>query len=136
VARKSALLSEAGPSDRPADKPLADPIDRTYFARFTMGNAALEREVLELFAAQVPRYLQRLRAAQLAKDWKDTAHTIKGSASAIGAWRLARIAEMAEKIDIEAEVARAEGCREDALGAVGEAIDEVCRHIARLLAIP
>lgn len=114
----------------------ADPIDRNYFARFTMGNVALEREVLELFAAQMPVYLERLRAARTAKDWRDSAHTIKGSAAAIGAWRLARIAEMAERIEIETETARAEGHQQDAIAAVAEAIDEVCRYIARLLAMP
>ena len=56
----------------------------------------------ELFAAQVPVYLQRLREAAASKAWKEATHTIKGSASAIGAWRLARFAEMAERIDVEA----------------------------------
>ena len=134
MAKKSAVFSAAKAPREGAGKPAAEPIDRTYFARFTMGNAALEREVLELFAAQAPVYLERLRTARTAHDWNDAAHTIKGSASAIGAWRLARMAEMAEKIDIEAEVARTEGCRDKALDAVAEAIDEVCRHIARLLA--
>jgi HPt (histidine-containing phosphotransfer) domain-containing protein len=116
-----------------ARKGTADPIDWSYFARFTMGNTALEHEVLELFAGQVPVYLERLRAAQTAKDWRDTAHTIKGSASAIGAWRLARIAEMVERLDLDADVVRSEGHRE-AIGAVAEAVDEVCRYIARRLA--
>lgn len=136
VLKNSALFGAANAPVGPAGERLAEPIDRSYFARFTMGNAALEREVLELFAAQAPAYLERLRDARALKDWRDAAHTIKGSASAIGAWRLARMAEMAEKIDIEAEMARAEGCREKALDAVAEAIDEVCRHIARLLADP
>src|SRR5262252_8243153 len=73
----------------------SDPIDRGYFARFTRGNAKLEREVLELFCAQMPISLKRLRAARSGCDWRDAAHTIKGSASAIGAWRLAGMAELA-----------------------------------------
>jgi HPt (histidine-containing phosphotransfer) domain-containing protein len=135
VARTSVQLGAAKPSKGLAGKAIAAPIDRAYFARFTMGNAALEREVLELFATQVPLYLERLRAAQFGKDWKDAAHTIKGSASAIGAWRLARFAEMAEKIDIGADLAHTEGHRDEAVAAVAEAIDEVCRYITRLIAV-
>jgi HPt (histidine-containing phosphotransfer) domain-containing protein len=132
LARKS--LHSRAPRDpgSPADRLAADAVDRAYLARFTLGNAALEREVLELFAAQAPVYLQRLREAASRKAWKEAAHTIKGSASAIGAWRLARFAEMAERIDVEAEMALREGHRDEAVAAVATAADEVCRYIARL----
>lgn len=119
-------------SARPGDRLTAEAVDRAYLARFTLGNAALEREVLELFAAQAPIYLQRLRQASTRKAWKEAAHTIKGSASAIGAWRLTRFAEMAEKIDVEAKATLDEGHREDAIAAVTAASEEVCRYIARL----
>jgi HPt (histidine-containing phosphotransfer) domain-containing protein len=109
-----------------------DAVDRAYLARFTLSNAALEREVLELFAAQAPVYLQRLREANSIKAWKEATHTIKGSASAIGAWRLARFAEMAEKVDVEAEAALREGHRDEAVAAVAMATEEACRYIARL----
>jgi HPt (histidine-containing phosphotransfer) domain-containing protein len=111
-----------------------DPVDLTYLARFTLGNAALEREVLQLFADQVPLYLQALRDAHLRKAWKEAAHTIKGSASAIGAWRLARFAEMAERVDVEAGLALSEGHRDEAVAAVATAAEEACRYIRRLLA--
>jgi HPt (histidine-containing phosphotransfer) domain-containing protein len=114
----------AGPEGRLA----SEAIDRVYLARFTLGNAALEREVLELFAAQAPIYVARLREATSSQGWNEAAHTIKGSASAIGAWRLSRFAEMAERIDLDAG---AEG-REEAVAAVGTASEEVCRHIERL----
>ena len=68
---------------------VAEPIDRGYLARFTLGNAALEREVLELFAGQLPLYVGQLRAAASQQDWMLAAHTIKGSALAVGAQRLA-----------------------------------------------
>jgi HPt (histidine-containing phosphotransfer) domain-containing protein len=132
LAKKSAHFREARGPDSPADKLAADAVDRAYLARFTLGNGALEREVLELFAAQAPTYLQRLREARCKKAWKEAAHTIKGSASAIGAWRLARFAEMAEKIDVEAEMALREGHGDEAVVAVATATEEVCRYIARL----
>ncbi len=130
LVRKSAYSRAAqGPcAGSSEDKLSADAVDRAYLARFTLGNAALEQEVLELFATQAPLYLQRLREAATAKDWKEAAHTIKGSASAIGARRLARFAEMAERIGVEVEAAG----REEAIAAVTAASDEVCRFIARL----
>ena len=136
MARKSAH-SKAAPdfdslADKLADKLAMDPVDRAYLARFTLGNAALEREVLELFAAQAPVYLQRLREASCIKAWREATHTIKGSASAIGAWRLARLAEMAEKVDVEADTALREAHRDEAVAAVAMATEEACRFIARL----
>lgn len=104
-----------------------EPIDRAYLARFTLGNAALEREVLELFAAQVPLYVLQLRAAVTHKAWKDAAHTIKGSALAVGAHRLASLAQVAERLDVEAD-------RAHAIAAVAAGADEACRHIACLFA--
>jgi len=61
------------------------PVDLVHLSRYTLGERALEREVLELFCSQSLVYLERLRAVQSDSDWKDAAHSLKGSASAIGA---------------------------------------------------
>lgn len=114
-------------------KPGLDAIDRDYLSRFTLGNVSLEQEVLGLFAGQAPVYLDQLRSAVSAKDWADAAHTIKGSAAAIGARRLASVAEMVERLDIESAAARSEGYREQAIEAVAGALEEVCRSIARMV---
>jgi len=111
-------------------------IDRDYLARFTMGNAALEREVLELFASQLPLYVQQLTDAQTGTAWREAVHTIKGSAAAVGARRLSNIARMAEQLDIESAVAVRAGQRAKAIAAVSEAADEACRSIACLFATP
>lgn len=116
----------------PGDRLAGDPIDRVYLSRFTLRNAALEREVLELFAEQAPHYLERLRGARGPAAWRHAAHTIKGSACAVGAWRLARFAEMAERIDVEVDAALGEGHREEAIAAMATAIDEACRFVSRL----
>jgi HPt (histidine-containing phosphotransfer) domain-containing protein len=133
LASKSAHVSAARSLGDSCDQLGGNPIDRAYLARFTLGNAALEREVLQLFADQVPLYVQALGAARSRKAWKDAAHTIKGSASAVGAWRLARFAEIAERVDVEAELALTEGHRDEAVAAVATAGTEVCRFIERLL---
>src|SRR5882724_6732677 len=73
-----------------AEGPLPAAINRAYLARFTLGNGDLEREVLELFAGQAPIYLERLAAARTVRAWRDAAHTLKGSAAAVGALRVAQ----------------------------------------------
>lgn len=105
-----------------------EPIDLAYLARFTLGNAGLEREILELFAGQMPLYVEQLRAADSPKAWGLAAHTIKGSALAVGAHKLARLAQMAERLDVDAVAV--DGVGAQAADAVAAASDEVCRYIA------
>jgi len=57
--------------------------------------------VLELFCTQSLVYLERLREAESDKDWKDAAQSLKGSASAIGAWRAAEAAQRAAALSGE-----------------------------------
>jgi HPt (histidine-containing phosphotransfer) domain-containing protein len=132
LGRKPAQVARLGGETR--ERLAGDPIDRAYLERFTLRNAELEREVLELFAEQAPLYLERLRAASAAAAWRDAAHTIKGAAAAVGAWRVARFAEMAELVDVEADRALCEGHREEAIAAIAGAIDEACRFVARIYA--
>ncbi len=70
-------------------------IDETHLQRMTLGDRRLEREVLELFVRQTTIMLNRIMEAEppLAAD---AAHTLKGSARGIGAWRVARAAERVE----------------------------------------
>lgn len=84
-----------------ASTPLTAPLDLTHLRRFTVGNKALEREVLELFSAQAPKTLHAMQCASTEKAWRDAAHTLKGSAFAVGANEIARTAA-------EAELARGE----------------------------
>lgn len=74
------------------------PVDLQHLGRYTLGERALEREVLELFCSQSVLYLEQLRAAMSDRDWKDAAHSLKGSARAVGAWRAAKAAERAEAL--------------------------------------
>jgi len=113
---------------------IAEPIDRSYLARITLGNTVLEREVLELFAGQLPVYVEQLRAADNQKDWKFAAHTIKGSALAVGAHKLADLAHMAECLDLEADPAERERLRRQAADGVAAASDEASRYVACLFA--
>ncbi len=74
----------------------AKPIDLVHLSHYTLGDSTLEREILQLFRAQSRIYLERLRDACGKADWREAAHTIKGSARGIGAWQVAEFAEKAE----------------------------------------
>ena len=74
------------------------PVDRAHLARYTRGDERLEREVLDLFVAHVPVTLAQLRTATTERDWFVSSHTLKGSAAAVGAWRVAALARDAEKL--------------------------------------
>jgi hypothetical protein len=74
------------------------PIDLAHLRRYTMGDSGLELEILGLFADQLPITIGALLNAPSEKDWAMAAHTLKGSARAVGAWPLATIAEGAERL--------------------------------------
>src|ERR1700733_12543314 len=70
------------------------PIDSAHLDRMTLGDAGLEREVLAMFSGQAVGLIARL--ATLPPDVMALAHTLKGSARAIGAFRVADAAEAME----------------------------------------
>lgn len=100
------------------------PIDRAHLARYTLGDPALEREVLELFRQQLVRTLPQLAASTSETEWRFVAHTLKGSGRAVGAWRLSAAAAAAE-----AAFSHGEGGRGDVVRAVEEAAREVIDHL-------
>lgn len=73
----------------------ATAIDENHLDRMTLGDRRLEREVLELFLRQTALMLDRIMAAEPPVA-AAAAHTLKGSARGIGAWRVARAAESLE----------------------------------------
>ena len=70
------------------------PIDIEHLGRMTLGDASLAHEVLAMFAAQSVTMLGAL--ATLPPDAGALAHTLKGSARAIGAFGVADAAESLE----------------------------------------
>ena len=63
------------------------PIDTEHLRRMTLGDASLEREVLAMFSAQSVGLIAKLTS--LPADAGALAHTLKGSARAIGAFGVA-----------------------------------------------
>ena len=74
------------------------PIDFGHLARQTFADHALERELLELFAAQCDVLVPAIGDARRPQDGVMAAHTLKGSARAVGAWVLAALADRAETL--------------------------------------
>ncbi len=107
---------------RPRPEGGTKPVDLVYLARFTLGNHELEQEVLDLFVTYAPRYLAALNAAVTAKAWHDAAHTLKGAARGVGAWRVARCAEAAERLRFDTDHDRRAFALDGAAEAVAEAV--------------
>lgn len=68
-------------------------LDRAHFAHMTAGDRALQIEVLGLFREQVENWRAQLASSG---DWRQAAHTLKGSARGIGLNALASACEAAE----------------------------------------
>ena len=73
-------------------------IDHQHLSKYTMGDRELEQEVLDLFAEQLPTIVAKLQRADSANAWFEAAHTLKGSARAVGANSIAELALQAEKL--------------------------------------
>ena len=98
------------------------PIDLVHLQRMTLGDSALEREVLAMFAAQAARLMGAL--AELPPDSGAMVHTLKGAARAVGACEVGSAAERLEAAlkseggvahqlaDLQEAVARASGAIE------------------------
>jgi len=88
-------------------------IDLVHLGQQCLGDKSLEMELLALFDRQAARIADELTMPDLADHERaercDLAHTLKGSAQAVGAWRVAEAAAAYEK-------AAPEACR-TALGA-------------------
>ena len=102
-------------------------IDRGHLERMTFGDSSLEREVLQLFDRQAAILVARMRVSEPAAV-ATLAHTLKGSASGIGAVYVVQAAEAAE---IAAGRSRAETGA--ALDGLAKAVDEARALIATLL---
>ncbi len=97
------------------------PIDLVHLARQTMGDKALEIEVLQMFARQARRALQDMAGAD-AVATAAVAHRLKGAASGVGAF------------PVSAAAAKLETSAEDAAlkAAVGVAVIEAVNFINKL----
>jgi len=131
-AQANVRMEDASIPKVPVAAPGEDPaIDLVHLARQTDGDDVLEAELLEMFDRQSAKSLQRFVAADLCgRARADLAHRLRGSALAVGAWRVAAAALAVEN---ENEAA-AEGAREApaTLEALAASVDEARQTIAAL----
>ena len=117
--------------DQPSPLPgaAAQVIDTQHLFRMTLGELSLQREVLALFDRQADILLPRIRRGAPAVA-AASAHTLKGSALGIGAFKVARAAEAVE---------HARGCElrgaavAAAIDTLAAVLEEAKAEIARLL---
>lgn len=100
-------------------------IDVQHLGRMTLGEPALEAEVLALFAAQSAELIARLKT--IPADAAALAHTLKGSARAIGAFRVAEAA-----LGVEAAM-KSNGDVAGAITLLQHAVDEARSAIGQML---
>jgi HPt (histidine-containing phosphotransfer) domain-containing protein len=101
------------------------PIDFEHLQRMTLDDAAIEQEVLTMFSAESARLVHTLAA--MPADASALAHTLKGSARAIGAFAVADAAAR-----LEAAIARGFDASA-ALAELGEAVAEARAAIEPVL---
>ena len=100
---------------------VTQPIDLAHLERQTLGDKALQREVLALFAEQAVE-LGRLLGDAGTEERRRLAHTIKGAAGGVGAFA---VADAAARIEREPD-------DEALLLPLGALIDEACGFVAAL----
>lgn len=72
------------------------PIDRDHLGRATLGDRALERELLAMFETQLAEARTRFAVADAAERSR-IAHAIKGAARGLGAFEIADCAAKIER---------------------------------------
>lgn len=92
------------------------PIDLVHLTRQTLGDRALEQEVLGMFVQQLGTFEDRLSKAD-ATDRRMLAHTLRGSAAGVGAFA---IADCAGKLEDDPS---SQALIEKLSGLIGEACD-------------
>ncbi|MGI9355064.1 MAG: Hpt domain-containing protein [Rhizobiaceae bacterium] len=101
----------------------AKPVDLVHLSKQSLGDRALETEILRLFLSQSVLYLDRMSNASTKSERRLAAHTIIGSAKGIGAWKVAQCA-----------APHAEGCDGKVkLGELRNAVVEANEYIEMLL---
>ena len=115
------------PAAGPSPPSVETAIDIAHLARMTLGDASLEREVLQLYDRQAHMLLARMQQVPPTAA-AACAHTLKGSSSGIGAFKVARAAQA-----VEFAATRNEADVAAAICHLGTAISEARAMIAELL---
>jgi HPt (histidine-containing phosphotransfer) domain-containing protein len=119
----NAAIAFVKPGGEGASRSRGRPIDLVHLARQTLGDRTLEAEVLSLFTRQASGVVNRIGQVT-GKERGLLAHSLKGSARSIGAFR---VAELAEKVEADPANDKAASALRDALTDVREFIAAINR---------
>lgn len=122
---------QGAPATVAADEPT---LDLVHLSHQTLGDNALERELLTLFERQAAQFAARLAAPMGVGEekWRaDLVHTLKGSARAVGAAAVGRAAE-----DYEEALRAGDSDTSRRLARLSASIETARRAIAELLERP
>jgi HPt (histidine-containing phosphotransfer) domain-containing protein len=87
------------------EKRSGEVFDTDHLRRYTLGDTALEKELLGLFRAQARLQFDLIAAAASASDFSASVHALKGAALAMGATGIAETTAKLESVDFEADLA-------------------------------
>jgi HPt (histidine-containing phosphotransfer) domain-containing protein len=114
----------ASSPDAAADDPHMRPIDLVHLSRQSLGDRALETELLTLFERQAEQIAARLTTSSANRERRwchDLAHTLKGSAQAVGAMAVTTAAQAYEEALYGAGEPAVMAARDALLAAVAQA---------------
>ena len=122
------MVAVTGVIDQPSSES-GEAIDIAHLSRMTLGEHSLKHEVLALFDRQADILLLRIRGGAPAVA-AVSAHTLRGSAAGIGAFKVARAVEAVEQTQgFEARDAAVAA----AIDTLAVVLEEAKAEIARLL---
>jgi HPt (histidine-containing phosphotransfer) domain-containing protein len=88
-------FSGSDATDGQADEVVVFDVER--LASSTLGDTALQREVIGMFRRQVEDVVGQTAAGVNAEEWRFLAHTLRGTAAAVGAMEIAALGEAWER---------------------------------------
>ncbi len=97
------MPAESRMSDNLSDQAV---LDIAHLDQYTLGDHALQSELLQLFRIQLKDQTSELMNCEVASAWKSAAHMLKGASRAVGAWQINAVAEQLEAIEHDDEAAR------------------------------
>lgn len=117
--------AEARTFKRKLDARRRPAIDLDHLARQTLGDQALQRQVLSLFSQQSRDQVTRLKGATSLRERSEAAHALVGAARGVGAFSVAYIAS---------EIELSQGPVEGRLRALDKSVQSARDFIADFLA--
>ncbi len=104
-------------------------IDFEHLRTYTGGDTAVEHEILGVFIQQADIWVRMLQSSGDNKAWVDAAHSLKGSARGVGAWRVAEICEPAEQLADESTVEERDTAIDALKTAIADTVDFIQEHL-------